>query len=210
VLDSSKIHNHTHAQSNGVNPHNDEDDDASAAAAPPRRNPHAAQEAPERLSRLLLFLEAQFGADAITPIEMPPPPPPRPMAANIIKAEPADADAKADADADADADANADADAENDDDAAVTDLTRLHTLGIPVPGLLIRVERHEARVWLEDLRVECGNAVVRDRVRAVVERAVECISPMWAPAPLLAAPLERGERETFKREAEPQSKAADA
>lgn len=50
-----------------------------------------------------------------------------------------------------------------------------------MPGLLIEVERHAARVWLEDLRIECPNGVVRDRVRAVVERAVECVSTLWAP-----------------------------
>lgn len=78
-----------------------------------------------------------------------------------------------------------------------------------MPGLLIRVERHDARVWLEDLRVECANAVVRDRVRAVVERAVECVSPIWAPTPLVAAPLGEGDRDPIKREEGQQSKAMD-
>jgi cleavage and polyadenylation specificity factor subunit 3 len=37
----------------------------------------------------------------------------------------------------------------------------------------------EAAVWLEDLEVECKNKVFADRVRAVVERAVEVAAPLW-------------------------------
>ena len=29
------------------------------------------------------------------------------------------------------------------------------------------------------VEVECGNAVLRDRIRAVVERAVETVGPVW-------------------------------
>jgi hypothetical protein len=36
-----------------------------------------------------------------------------------------------------------------------------------------RVDKHIARVWLEDLEVECANAVLRDRIRVVVERALK-------------------------------------
>lgn len=60
------------------------------------------------------------------------------------------------------------------------ELSRLHALGIPVPGLLIRVDKHEARVWLEDLSVECANSVLRERVGRVVQRGVECVSGLWA------------------------------
>jgi len=63
------------------------------------------------------------------------------------------------------------------------ELARLHALGIPVPGVEIRVDASIARVWLEDLSVECegkGTAVLKDRVKAVVERGVECIAPLWA------------------------------
>lgn len=59
------------------------------------------------------------------------------------------------------------------------ELKRLHSLGIPVPGVEIRVDKHVAKVWLETLEVECANAVLRDRVRAIVERAVETIAPLW-------------------------------
>ena len=59
------------------------------------------------------------------------------------------------------------------------ELSRLHRLGIPVPGVTIKVDKMEALVWLEDLEVECGNKVFADRVRAVVERAVEVTAPLW-------------------------------
>ncbi|EGC44070.1 endoribonuclease ysh1 [Histoplasma capsulatum var. duboisii H88] len=59
------------------------------------------------------------------------------------------------------------------------ELERLYSLGIPVPGLEIRVDKHVARVWLETLEVECGSAVLRDRVRVVVERAVETVAGLW-------------------------------
>lgn len=59
------------------------------------------------------------------------------------------------------------------------ELSRLHLIGIPVPGLEIKIDKHVAKVWLETLEVECSNAVMRDRVKAVVERAVETIAPFW-------------------------------
>ena len=59
------------------------------------------------------------------------------------------------------------------------ELDRLHRLGIPVPGVLIKVDKMEARVWLEDLEIECAQKVFADRVRAVVERAVEVTAPLW-------------------------------
>jgi cleavage and polyadenylation specificity factor subunit 3 len=59
------------------------------------------------------------------------------------------------------------------------ELERLHRLGIPVPGVAIKVDKMEATVWLEDLEVECKNKVFADRVRAVVERAVEVSAPLW-------------------------------
>jgi cleavage and polyadenylation specificity factor subunit 3 len=85
-----------------------------------------------------MFLEAQFGADNLTPIATP---------------------------------------KDGDDEE---EIQRLHKLGIPVPGVEIKVDKMVARVWLEDLEVECGNRVFGDRVRAVVERAVEVTAPLWA------------------------------
>lgn len=63
--------------------------------------------------------------------------------------------------------------------AEQAELKRLHALGIPVPGVEIRVDKHVAKVWLETLEVECSWGVLRDRVRAVVERAVEVVAPVW-------------------------------
>lgn len=65
-------------------------------------------------------------------------------------------------------------------DIESAELDRLHALGIPVPGIEIKVDKHVARVWLENLEVECANAVLRDRVRIVVERAVETVAGLWA------------------------------
>jgi len=59
------------------------------------------------------------------------------------------------------------------------EIERLLGMGIPVPGVEIKVDKMLAKVWLEDLEVECANKVFGDRVRAVVERAVEVIAPLW-------------------------------
>lgn len=71
------------------------------------------------------------------------------------------------------------------------ELARLHALGIQVPGIEIKVDKHVARVWLENLEVECSYPVLRDRVRVVVERAVETVAPMWAEG-LPSAPVANG------------------
>lgn len=60
------------------------------------------------------------------------------------------------------------------------ELERLHTAGIPVPGIEIKVDKMVAKVWLEDLEVECSNKIFGDRVRVVLERAVEVIAPLWS------------------------------
>lgn len=102
------------------------------------------------------MLEAQFGSD-ITPIERPRVP--------------------------ADLAIGPDEGIENEEriaDIESAELDRLHALGIPIPGIEIKVDKHVARVWLENLEVECANAVLRDRVRIVVERAVETVAGLWA------------------------------
>jgi cleavage and polyadenylation specificity factor subunit 3 len=53
-------------------------------------------------------------------------------------------------------------------------------MGIPVPGILIKFDKYEAKVWLEDLDVECSSPALKARVKAVVERAVETVSGLWA------------------------------
>jgi cleavage and polyadenylation specificity factor subunit 3 len=109
----------------------------------------------EKLSRLFMFLESQFGEESITPIALPRPP--------------TGASDATDMDVDLDL-----------EKYQAQELARLHAQGIPVPGLLIKLDKHEIKVWLEKLEVECANKTVGDRVRAVVERAVGIVAPLWA------------------------------
>ncbi|KAL8946567.1 MAG: hypothetical protein Q9222_007052 [Ikaeria aurantiellina] len=130
-----------------------------------KRNPHANVSPEERFSRLCMFLEAQFGPN-IKPITRPKliPKPPQPASdANGIKAEPDDDDLE-----------------DGIEDLEAEEIERLQSMGIPVPGVEITVEKHVAKVWLETLEVECAFAVLRDRIKAVVERAVETVAPLWA------------------------------
>jgi len=137
--ESSKQHSHSHEE--------------------PKRNPHAGVTPEERLSRLCMFLEAQFGEDAIRPIE-------KPKLANDDVANEDSADAMAVEKARA--------------QREMAELDRLHRAGIPVPGLEIRLdEKLSARVWLETLEVECSTKSLRERIKAVVDRAVEVVAPLW-------------------------------
>lgn len=134
-----------------------------------KRNLHANVTPQERFARLCMFLEAQFGPQ-ISPITHPK------LMAKGSKA-PADGDGvklepKDEADIEEAEDLLADLEAE--------ELERLHSIGIPVPGVEIRVDHHVAKVWLETLEVECTYGILRDRVKAVVERAVETVAPLWA------------------------------
>lgn len=140
----------------------------------PASNPHAHVSSQDRLERLLWFLEAQFGADNVSPVEEPRlpalPSPPR-----------SDDNNNTDADA---MDVADDAASKGETEEAARDrrskeLERLHRLGIPVPGVEVRVDGMAATVWLEDLEVVSGKALFADRVRAVVERAVEVTAPLW-------------------------------
>ena len=65
------------------------------------------------------------------------------------------------------------------EDIEAEELERLHSIGIPVPGVEIRVDKQVVKVWLETLEVECASNVLRERVKAVVERAVETVAPLW-------------------------------
>ncbi|KAK5703878.1 endoribonuclease ysh1 [Elasticomyces elasticus] len=118
-----------------------------------KRNPLADVTAEERLSRLFMFLEAQFGEDAISPVATP-----RFVASNGHSGG---------------------ENGEHEGKVAALEIARLHDLGIPVPGLEIKVDKHVAKVWLEGLEVECGNKTLGDRVRAVVERACGTLAPLW-------------------------------
>ncbi|KAI1766456.1 beta-lactamase-like protein [Hypoxylon sp. FL1150] len=140
----------------------------------PARNPHANLTPAERLERLFMFLEAQFGADAVAPIATPKLPP-------LTKDK---KPKKSDDDEDAASDASMELSDDDEEERLVelrqkTELERLHKIGIPVPGVSITVDKMVATVWLEDLEVECNHKAFADRVKAVVERAVEVTAPLW-------------------------------
>jgi cleavage and polyadenylation specificity factor subunit 3 len=125
-----------------------------------------------------MMLEAQFGSD-IAPIERPRLPPNQFTngAAKNEVSTPMSVKNESDT-----AEQMPDEEDEDDDTMAeleAAELARLNALGIPVPGIEIRVDKHVARVWLEDFEVECANPVLRDRVRVVIERAVETVASMW-------------------------------
>lgn len=136
----------------------------------PARNLHANITPEERLERLFMFLEAQFGADNVSPIADPKLPE---LSTEIKNGK--DEDAKMEEE-----------DGENEDEEEKqlearkkVELERLHRIGIPVPGVAIKVDKMNAKVWLEDLEVECNHKAFGDRVRSVVDRAVETIAPLW-------------------------------
>jgi len=110
-----------------------------------------------------MFLESHFGPDAITPID-------RPRLAQHSNGI-ANGESTEETDTVQAEKANAHREA--------AELARLHELGIPVPGLEIAVDKAVAKVWLETLEVECSARGLGDRVRAVVERAVETVAPLW-------------------------------
>ncbi|KAI1343831.1 beta-lactamase-like protein [Xylariaceae sp. FL0016] len=144
----------------------------------PERNPHANLSPDERLERLFLFLEAQFGADAVSPIPLPKLPP-------VAKdSKPPKSETKAEDGADSDASMELSDDEEEEERLLElrqkAELDRLHKIGIPVPGVQIKVDKVVAMVWLENLEVECANKMLAARIKVVVERAVEVTAPLWA------------------------------
>jgi Pre-mRNA 3''-end-processing endonuclease polyadenylation factor C-term. len=148
VLESAKNKHHHH--------HHGDDDDMEIPSLP---NPHSQSGPQERLARMLMMLEAQFGGDNIGPIERPRIP------ADLALGPQEDGE---------------EMNEERIADIEAAELDRLITMGVPVPGIEIRVDKHVARVWLEDLEVECANPVLRDRIRVVVERAIETVAGLWA------------------------------
>ncbi|TVY47956.1 Endoribonuclease [Lachnellula occidentalis] len=133
----------------------------------PTKNAHANLTPFERFERLSMFLEAQFGPENLQPIKLPR----VPQTKAIAPASPSTMK-----------DGEDDASEGSEDEEALQreELERLYKIGIPVPGVEIKVDKMVAKVWLEDLEVECTNRVFGDRVRAVVERAVEVTAPLWA------------------------------
>ncbi|KAF2200184.1 Metallo-hydrolase/oxidoreductase [Delitschia confertaspora ATCC 74209] len=177
VRQSSRTHSHSHTPSPTKQ--------TTLPSHLKQPNPHATTSPSTRLSRLFMFLEAQFGS-SITPI-------PYPRNSASLEAWFTQQNAKAveasfehgteaakdtaDISEALTADDKAEVELSSEDKA---ELKRLHGLGIPVPGLEIRFDGHVARVWLEDLSVECKSAVLRERVRVVVERGIETISGLWS------------------------------
>lgn len=115
-----------------------------------------------------MFLEAQFGPQ-IAPVTRPK------LAAALSQVADDGNPVKMEAGDELDMD---EAEAER-ADLEAEEVERLHSIGIPVPGVAITVDKHVATVWLETLEVECSYGVLRDRVKAVVERAVETVAPLW-------------------------------
>jgi cleavage and polyadenylation specificity factor subunit 3 len=125
----------------------------------------------------MMFLEAQFGADNVEPIAEPklPPTPPR-----IEASSPEQASESSSAGEEQQLQKPGDDDDKEKERQKEAELARLHRLGVPVPGIRVRIDdKLDAKVWLESLEVECANKVFADRVRAVVERAVEVAAPLW-------------------------------
>lgn len=148
-------------------------------------HPHADMGPHERLDRLCMILEAQFGPD-IAPIETP-------KIDHLIKrnSQPPSATSQAPDGAIANESSvppdgmKTEEGDENDfteeevAEIAAMELERLRSLGIPYPGIQIRVDQHIARVWLETMEVDCAFMVLKQRVKAVVERAMETVSGLW-------------------------------
>ncbi|KAL7659224.1 endoribonuclease ysh1, variant 2 [Aspergillus niger] len=170
VKQSAKHKHHHH--------HHHHHDDDHAHQIP---NPHSNVGPEERFRRLLMMLQAQFGSE-ITAIERPRLPPNSITNGTTNKVDSDDMSTPV---------KEEEEEEEDEDDLTeleAAEISRLHALGIPFPGLEIKVDKHIARIWLEDLEVECANPALRDRVRVVVERAVETVASMWAegPAPATA------------------------
>lgn len=98
-----------------------------------------------------MFLEAQFGADNLAPIATPRLPKeslPAPRSPSAIKEEGSEHDPESSKDGDEEVEA-----------LQRLEIERLHQVGIPVPGVEVKVDKMVAKVWLEDLEVECANRV---------------------------------------------------
>ncbi|PSN74216.1 hypothetical protein BS50DRAFT_567082 [Corynespora cassiicola Philippines] len=171
VRQSSKQHSHSHVPK--------PDAEVALSHRFKQPHPHRTADPSTRLSRLFLFLEAQFGAEAVSPITLPR------NSTSAAAADSADGTAPSSTSTSSPSDpiSVAAGSVTTPDELSPADkaeLKRLHSLGIPVPGIEIKFDRYEAKVWLEDLDVECTNNALKARVKAVVERGVETVSGLWA------------------------------
>ncbi|KAF2865007.1 beta-lactamase-like protein [Massariosphaeria phaeospora] len=179
VKQSSRSHSHSHTQ-----PEPSKDPYSSLTHRFKEPHPHRTADPSTRLSRLFLFLEAQFGADAVSPLRYPrnstsdaangnangnSPSATSPGAAPITLFSVAAAPSMSTSPDELKLNA-----------ADRAEVKRLLNLGIPVPGIEIKFDKYVAKVWLEDLDVECASNALKARVKAVVERSVETVSGLWA------------------------------
>jgi len=119
-----------------------------------------------------MFLEAQFGADNVHPIKVP-----KVAAQRAITGS--SSAVKDEGNEDGSSEGSEDEQREL-DTLREREIERLLKMGIPVPGVEIRVDNNVAKVWLEDLEIECSYRMLAERVRVVLERAVEVTAPLWA------------------------------
>jgi cleavage and polyadenylation specificity factor subunit 3 len=116
-----------------------------------------------------MIVENQFGADNVNPVADPKLPPldeDETMKDADVKNEDEDADSET-------------AKQERLEARRRAELERLHKIGIPVPGIHIKVDKMEATVWLENLEVECAHKAFADRVSRICDRAAEITAPLW-------------------------------
>ena len=119
-----------------------------------------------------MFLEAQFGADNVHPIKIPKVAAQRAITGSSFTV-------KDEGNEDGSSEGSEDEQREL-DTLREREIERLLKMGIPVPGVEIRVDNNVAKVWLEDLEIECSYRMLAERVRVVLERAVEVTAPLWA------------------------------
>ncbi|KXT14016.1 hypothetical protein AC579_10037 [Pseudocercospora musae] len=180
---SSQLHSHSHEED--VQDYDGFGDSAGgekkAKEAFPRRNPHANTTPEDRLNRLFMFLEAQFGEESISAIAKPRLRGVEPTSNGEVDAEEAD-----------------EVDAVDIEKKEANELARLHGLGIPVPGLEIKVDKSVAKVWLERVEVECANKTFGERAGmdrksmtpSYARKRQRSISPPRVRSPRKAAKVE--------------------
>lgn len=174
--ESSRQHSHSHSHSNS--------DDLKSHDTLSHRfkspHPHRTADPSTRLARLFLILENQFGADAITPLSLPRTSSSLPPLAAPTSAPAANGNGSAMEITEPYSVAAAPSVTPTVSPEDKAELRRLHNLGIPVPGIEIKFDKYAARVWLEDLEVECAHKTLKARIKAVVDRGVETVSGLWA------------------------------
>jgi cleavage and polyadenylation specificity factor subunit 3 len=175
VKRSAAAHKHEH-----FDPADDVDDEMVL----PKRNLHANLSPEEKLERLFMFLEAQFGSENVEPVADPKLP--ELDGGEVGENGKTKKEGQDGEDSDAsmelsDEESNTRKAAERErnlEKRREAEIERLHLLGIPVPGVEIRVDKMRAKVWLEDLSIECDNKVLAARVKAVLEAAVRTVAPL--------------------------------